>query len=168
MLQRPTLRHRAGNPYSIVLQRWKSERTVGLFGLSTRKAYPMPTFAQTCVGSYPSFSPLPHSTHKRGDVGRSFSVMLAVTVFFQKLPPSVRRYAALCCPDFPPRRTTNRQKRGDGTTCGRYFVYILVYFYPCTVPVAPKLRLGGFGIYRVICNSTCLRLRAATRGWTWA
>jgi hypothetical protein len=37
-----------------------------LFGLSTRKVYHAPDVATRAVGSYSTFSPLPHATHRIG------------------------------------------------------------------------------------------------------
>lgn|GEM_PF-1780471 len=57
--------------------------------------------AKLSVGSYPTFSPLPHPSRMR----RLFSVTLVRP--HDRLP--VRKYAALRCPDFPLRAYSERQ-----------------------------------------------------------
>ncbi len=66
----------------------------GLFGLSTPKVYPKQLLPIISVSSYLTFSPSP-------DIKSwlYFSVALAVPVKRRDLP--VRKWDALCCPDFP-------------------------------------------------------------------
>lgn len=63
---------------------------IGIFGLAARKVYPIVMSPRLCVSSYLTFSPL----------------LLRAVIFcgtccypFRHLP--VRKYGALCCPDFP-------------------------------------------------------------------
>jgi hypothetical protein len=77
----------------------------GLFGLSTRKVYPATFVTKSTVGSYPTFSLSPPEASAKG--GYLFSVALSVA------PPRaghlpVRKYDALCCPDFPWRVSATR------------------------------------------------------------
>ena len=70
----------------------------GVFGLSTHKVYPCRLSPNDSVGSYPAFSPLPDLPKQA--LGGCF---LWHWLFPQKRDLPVRKYGALCCPDFPPR-----------------------------------------------------------------
>ena len=77
-----------------------------LFGLTTRKVYHAPGVTPGAVSFYLAFSPFPRSILMRGSF---FSVALSVLHSREGLP--VRKYDALCCPDFPPR---SKSRRYDG------------------------------------------------------
>ena len=91
--------------------------TDSLFGLSTRKVYRASSVAAGAVSSYLTISPLPRRW--RGGI---FSVALAVSRLSVIL--LVKKYGALCCPDFPP-----RQRRGDKTACIFPFLFKYLKFY---------------------------------------
>lgn len=78
----------------------------GLFGLSTRKVYHASVVANKAVGSYSTFSPFPRQVRVV-----CFLWHYSVVQFLEHLP--VRKYDALCCPDFPP------FCKGDKATCRR-------------------------------------------------
>lgn len=68
---------------------------VSLFGISARKVYPNVLLPSQCVGSYPTFSPLPYNvTIKR----RLFSVALAVSTGCGPFP--LRSMAPCIAPTF--------------------------------------------------------------------
>ena len=69
-----------------------------LFGLSTHKVCPAIPVARYPVGSYPTISPLPHWYNQFGGL---FSVVLSVILASLPIHLPVRKYGALCCPDFP-------------------------------------------------------------------
>ncbi len=69
--------------------------TPGIFGLSTHKVYPPDMSPYRAVSSYLTFSPL--SRHKCRDGYFLWHYLFPAT---RDLP--VRKYGALCCPDFPP------------------------------------------------------------------
>ncbi len=69
--------------------------TQNLFDLSTHKVYPASIVTNEAVGSYPTFSPLPHITAWRF----VFCGTGCLSHYCKILP--VRKYGALCCPDFP-------------------------------------------------------------------
>jgi hypothetical protein len=78
-----------------------AERRRDLFGLTTRKVYRAPDVTTGAVGSYPTFSPLPRPTSRSGKsvfCGTVCPLKLHLREF-RGLP--VRKYDALCCPDFP-------------------------------------------------------------------
>ena len=76
----------------------------GLFDLSARKVYHAVNVTIHPVSSYLTFSPFPN---RQVDTGSLFSVALSVPPrFWESLP--VRKYAALCCPDFPPSRVAGK------------------------------------------------------------
>jgi len=66
-----------------------------LFGLSTRKVYHALDVAIKAVGSYPAFSPFPSPEAR-------VVCFLWHYLFRQLADLPVRKYDALCCPDFPP------------------------------------------------------------------
>jgi hypothetical protein len=68
-----------------------------IFGLATHKVYPLAVSPRPAVGSYPTFSPLPRLS--RG--GYFLWHLLCNPRASGDLFP-VRKYGALCCPDFPP------------------------------------------------------------------
>jgi hypothetical protein len=70
----------------------------GLFGLSTHKVYPPQGSPPAAVSPYLTFSPLP--APPEAERRRLFSVALSRTPPRAEWLP-VRKYAALCCPDFP-------------------------------------------------------------------
>lgn len=76
----------------------------GVHGISTRKVYPPRQLPAPVVRSYHTFSPLPQAENRHA------AVIFCDT--FCTPPksgiPSVRRCGALCCPDFPPRKATER------------------------------------------------------------
>ena len=86
-----------------------------LFDLSARKVYHAPDVTTRPVSSYLAFSPLPQFVPTRKLVaprrGGIFSVALSVPGFTRGLP--VRKYGALCCPDFPLRT----YMRSDKAAC---------------------------------------------------
>ena len=69
----------------------------GLFDLSTHKVCLAPNVTIRTVGSYPTFSPLPTDKVDWRFVSVALSVFLSSPT--EILP--VRKYGALCCPDFP-------------------------------------------------------------------
>jgi hypothetical protein len=73
-----------------------------LFGLSTRKVYHASIITDGAVGSYHHLFTFSTQHVLRGSL---FSVALSVprNLCYRVLP--VRKYDALCCPDFPPRFT---------------------------------------------------------------
>ena len=86
-----------------------------LFGLSTRKVYHASGVAIGAVGSYPTFSPFPRQ------VGVVCFLWHFLSPTSRGLP--VRKYDALCCPDFPPPDKSGSDKAACGAkvrkTCGR-------------------------------------------------
>jgi len=72
----------------------------GLFGLSARKVYHAFDVAIKAVSSYLTFSPFLRP--KKSVESSLFSVALSVPDGNRKDLP-VRKYDALCCPDFPSR-----------------------------------------------------------------
>ncbi|MEN9742270.1 MAG: hypothetical protein RLZZ65_75 [Bacteroidota bacterium] len=68
----------------------------GIFGLSARKVYPALFITKQAVGSYPTFSPFPRQAEV---VYLSAALSVPKKSLFTDLP--VRKYDALCCPDFP-------------------------------------------------------------------
>ena len=81
----------------------------GLFGLSTRKVCHASFVAIGAVGSYPAFSPFPCRSESGGVVCFLWHCLSPTN---RGLP--VRKYDALCCPDFPP----SDESDSDGTACG--------------------------------------------------
>lgn len=81
----------------------------GLFDLSTRKVYHASGVAIGAVGSYSTFSPFPHRNESGGVV---YFLWHCLSPTSRGLP--VRKYDALCCPDFPPPDKSGR----DRTACG--------------------------------------------------
>jgi hypothetical protein len=77
----------AGSPFA--------RRRIGLFGFSTRKVCRALFVAKQAVVSYTTVSPLPACA------GGMFSVALSVTQSSRRVFLPVRKYDALCCPDFP-------------------------------------------------------------------
>lgn len=80
-----------------------------LFGLSTHKVFRAFAVTGKAVVSYTTFSPLPRGPERpRTRCGGIFSVVLSVS---RRSPAGclpVRKYGALCCPDFPPYREIRR------------------------------------------------------------
>ena len=76
----------------------------GVHGISTRKVYPPGRLPAPVVRSYRTFSPLPRPENRHA------AVIFCDTFCTQPFggAPSVRRCGALCCPDFPPRKATER------------------------------------------------------------
>jgi hypothetical protein len=73
----------------------------GIFDLSTHKVFPTGMSPYRCVSSYLAISPL--SCRITSDVTRRYLFCGTICprgVQPQSLP--VRKYGALCCPDFPP------------------------------------------------------------------
>jgi hypothetical protein len=68
-----------------------------IFGLATHKVYPRTVSPRCAVGSYPTFSPL---SRVLGTV--FFCGTFCQVSSFVKTRLPVRKYGALCCPDFPP------------------------------------------------------------------
>ena len=97
------------------------ERAVqsGLFGLSTRKVCRAPSVTLGAVSSYLTVSPFPRPDSYR--IGVVCFLWHCLSPTSRGLP--VRKYDALCCPDFPPRPDSylpsGRQvgSRGDKTAC---------------------------------------------------
>ena len=86
----------------ILLALSNSERTThfhiekqNLFDLSTRKVYHAAIVTNSAVSSYLAISPLPRQ------VGAVCFLLHFLSPTSRCLP--VRKYGALCCPDFPPR-----------------------------------------------------------------
>jgi len=71
-------------------------------GLSIRKVYPLTVLLRLTVSSYLTFSPLP-----RRIVAVIFCGTCCYPNCLKYLP--VRKYGALCCPDFPPPVSRRRQ-----------------------------------------------------------
>lgn len=84
----------------------RAAHSQGVHGISTRKVYPPQRLPAAVVRSYHTFSPLPRSENQNA------AVIFCDTFYafpFGKTP-SVRRCGALCCPDFPPRKATERSE----------------------------------------------------------
>ena len=90
-------------------------RNRDIHGLSTHKVYPSRQSPAGIVGFYPAFSPVPWYPVMRPDRGGCFlwHCLSPGSLYPGSLP--VRKYGALCCPDFPP-----RQRHGDRTNCCCY------------------------------------------------
>ena len=111
--------HRASNPYSNRLH----GTTPGIFGLSTHKVYPYAASLQHSVGSYPAFSPLPHLAMRR--------YIFCGTGCFHGVQPQnlpVRKYGALCCPDFPYPRTSRDTIEQIVTTAKLQIIHYMCRF----------------------------------------
>lgn len=96
--------HRSTHP-GIPLSQKSNEQLFarGLFDLSTHKVCLASAVTIGTVGSYPTFSPLPFDwLRAKPEIDGRF-VSVALSVFLpspvESLP--VRKYGALCCPDFP-------------------------------------------------------------------
>jgi hypothetical protein len=68
-----------------------------IFGLATHKVYPRTVSPRCAVGSYPTFSPFSRQRRMVIFCGTCCQVPACAGT---SLP--VRKYGALCCPDFPP------------------------------------------------------------------
>lgn len=79
----------------------------GIFGLATRKVYPVPVSPPLPVGSYPTFSPLPRPLQAGAVI---FCGTCCLPPHGGSLP--VRKYGALRCPDFPPRHKLPERQSG--------------------------------------------------------
>lgn len=76
----------------------KTGKTISLFDLASGVVYHASVVTNEAVGSYPAFSPFPQlDTSSQGSL---FSVALSVLSLKARALP-VRKYDALCCPDFP-------------------------------------------------------------------
>jgi len=91
------LQQRSSGPPAPTIRSSRSYRS--LFGLSTRKVYHAPDVATRAVGSYSTFSPLPTMTSHHGKSVFCGTVCPHPDNSERSLP--VRKYDALCCPDFP-------------------------------------------------------------------
>ena len=72
-----------------------------LFGLSTRKVYHASGVAIGAVSSYPTFSPFPLWSESEAVVCFLWHFLSPIPILIGRGLP-VRKYDALCCPDFPP------------------------------------------------------------------
>ncbi|MEN9699973.1 MAG: hypothetical protein RLZZ301_1171 [Bacteroidota bacterium] len=73
-----------------------AEACPGIFGLSARKVYLALHITEQAVSSYLTFSPFP----RQAEVVSLSAALSVIHNFCRGLLP-VRKYDALCCPDFP-------------------------------------------------------------------
>ena len=105
-----------------------------IFGLATHKVYPHTVSPRCAVGSYPTFSPFSRQRRMVFFCGTCCQVPA-----FAGTSLPVRKYGALCCPDFPPPPFDGSGRAGCRPV-QRYKEYVRIAVCLLNIRVRPLVR----------------------------